>query len=187
MKMRTQKKWNWFSTKSDDSIVHTPVKEEKVIGDAFNTQNSFNQLFIFYASLAGCCGALSGVVGKMAVASTSVIEFAKFIGWIDSNYSPNSQNEANNSNGDLVTWLLLFLRVVFFIFNAVFTAQMWRYYVKSLSLGPTAVCQIINTGTNFAVSAIIGITFFGERVNAMWAFGALLVVIGLALVVSSRR
>lgn len=185
--MRTQKKWNWFSSNSDAPIAKTTIKEEKVVVDVFETQNPFNQLFIFYASLAGCCGALSGVVGKMAVASTSVVEFAKFIGFVDSNYSPNSQNEEGENYWGIVTWILLLLRVLFLVSNAVFTAQMWRYYVKSLSLGPTAVCQIINTGTNFAVSAFIGIVFFGEQVNAMWAFGALLVVLGLALVVSSRR
>lgn len=149
---------------------------------------SFHHLFIFYASLAGICGALSGVVGKVAVASTSVVELAKYMGWINASASAASASQYNSEEelSGVVGWTLLGLRILFFASNAFFTAQMWRYYIKSLALGPTPVCQIINTGTNFAVSAFFGIVFFGEEVTVMWAAGALLVVLGLGLVVSSE-
>lgn len=74
------------------------------------------------------------------------------------------------------------VRVLFFAANGVCTAQMWRYFLKALSLGPTPVCQVLNTGTNFAVSALLGILFFGEVITGMWLAGACMVVAGLAII-----
>lgn len=78
----------------------------------------------------------------------------------------------------------MYLRVILFGFNALCTAQMWRYYLKALALGPTPTCQIINTGTNFILSAALGLAFFGEEVNALWCTGASLVLVGLGIIAS---
>ena len=77
----------------------------------------------------------------------------------------------------------VYLRVALFGFNGVCTAQMWRYHLRALSQGPTPVCQILNTGMNFAVSALVGIAFFAESVSGMWLLGASCVALGMALVV----
>lgn len=74
-----------------------------------------------------------------------------------------------------------YLRVVCFAANGLCTAEMWRYYLKALSLGPTPTCQILNTGANFAVSALFGYAVFHEAINAMWLLGAMLVVLGLGI------
>ena len=79
-------------------------------------------------------------------------------------------------------WLL---RMIFFALNPYCTVQMWRYYLKALSVAPTPKCQIINAGTNFAVSAILGIVIFSETTNAMWMCGAALVAIGLAVIATN--
>lgn len=77
-----------------------------------------------------------------------------------------------------------YLRVLLFLFNGVCTAQMWRYYLKALSLGPTPTCQILNTGTNFVVSALLGLAVFDETVNQMWVFGAICVAAGMGIIAS---
>lgn len=82
-----------------------------------------------------------------------------------------------------IFWLF---RILLFGSNAFFTAQMWRYYLKSLQMGPTGLCSIVNTGTNFAVSAFLGITFFGEVVNWVWWLGALLCCLGLSIAVTEE-
>ncbi|CAD2216178.1 hypothetical protein AGDE_05530 [Angomonas deanei] len=109
------------------------------------------------------------VTGGTTTAAMLVLQYLPFI----------EGDEATTSL--YVSWIL---RVVSFVGNAMLTGQMWRYYIKALSLGPTPVCSIINTGTNFAVSAFMGLVLFGEEVNYTWACGALLVVIGLAIVVT---
>jgi hypothetical protein len=80
--------------------------------------------------------------------------------------------------------LAAYFRVATFLANGFCTAQMWRYYLKALSLGSTPTCQVINTATNFVVSAAVGFAVFGEEVNSLWCIGATLVVCGLGLIVS---
>eukprot|EP00331_Platyophrya_macrostoma_P023283 CAMPEP_0176450422 /NCGR_PEP_ID=MMETSP0127-20121128/27139_1 /TAXON_ID=938130 /ORGANISM="Platyophrya macrostoma, Strain WH" /LENGTH=161 /DNA_ID=CAMNT_0017838099 /DNA_START=9 /DNA_END=494 /DNA_ORIENTATION=- len=77
---------------------------------------------------------------------------------------------------------LVIFRVASFAANGFCTAQMWRYYLKALALGSTPTCQIINTGTNFMVSAIMGMLLFGESVNTLWCCGAVLIVVGLGII-----
>jgi uncharacterized membrane protein len=79
-------------------------------------------------------------------------------------------------------WLL---RMIFFALNPCCTVQMWRYYLKALSVAPTPKCQVVNAGTNFAVSAILGIVIFSETINLLWMCGAALVAIGLAVISSN--
>eukprot|EP00758_Cryptobia_borreli_P006053 Tbor_TRINITY_DN5067_c1_g1::TRINITY_DN5067_c1_g1_i1::g.14229::m.14229 len=74
------------------------------------------------------------------------------------------------------------LRAVLFSLNGVFTAQMWRYFLKALSRGPTPVCHIVNTGVNFVVSAVCGVIIFQETISFMWMCGAVLVAIGLTII-----
>lgn len=138
---------------------------------------SASSLFFLYASIAGACGALSGSMGKLAVATEGVPALSqRLLNGLQLDLAPAFQ-------AVLVTYMPLLLRVLCFVANALLTGQMWRYYIKALALGPTPVCSILNTGTNFAVSAFVGITLFGEDVNLMWACGAVLVLVGLALVV----
>ncbi|CCW60407.1 unnamed protein product [Phytomonas sp. EM1] len=149
-----------------------------------------DQHYIVCACLAGACGALSGVVGKLAVTSTNAPALAdytlKTLEFYNA-YLPISGVSSTIRSERMVSVLSWLLRSVFFIANAFFTGQMWRYYLKALSAGSTPVCQILNTGTNFAVSAFIGILFFLEEVNVMWVCGALMVLAGLALIVMDPR
>lgn len=137
-------------------------------------------LFFLHAALAGVCGALSGVVGKAAVEATRVpLLAAAAIASLRPGAPP--EDAAVQQLQLVVSWLL---RLLLFLLNAVFTGAMWRFYLKALAQGSTPVCQILNTGTNFIVSAIAGLVFFGEAVTLLWACGALLTVVGLALVVT---
>jgi multidrug transporter EmrE-like cation transporter len=79
------------------------------------------------------------------------------------------------------------LRAISFGGNAVATGAMWRYFLKALSLGPTPVAQIINTGVNFAASAFFGILLFGEVVGPLFWVGAATVLLGLALIVKDEN
>ncbi len=83
---------------------------------------------------------------------------------------------------EIVAWA----RMSFFAANAVCTALMWRFFLKSLSLGPTAVASTLNTGTNFAVSALFGALLFGEEVTALWCVGAAVCCAGMVLIVTEQ-
>ncbi|RNE98184.1 hypothetical protein TraAM80_08925 [Trypanosoma rangeli] len=140
-----------------------------------------SRAFFLHASLAGMFGALSAVVGKLAVTESGgkspITAVASFSVWANLNHADSWWAHV----------ALLGIRGLLFASNIFFTAQMWRWYLKALSCGPTPVCQILNTGTNFAVSALLGFVVFHEEITAMWAVGALLVVAGLAVIVSDAR
>lgn len=139
--------------------------------------------FFMFASLAGICGAMSSVAGKMAV-MTDFIPHA-----IDNTATYFGFHVRKNEEGILMSVLAtlpLLVRLVLFCSNLVFTTQMWRFYIKSLALGPVPVAQIVNTGVNFGVSALMGFLFFHEEITLLWASGAILVIIGLAIVVDGQ-
>lgn len=148
-------------------------------GVAASTMRRAAPVFLLNASLAGACGALSGVVGKLAVESARVPALVRS-GGACLQLDPGTMALVQAT----LPWLL---RIGFFLLNAVLTGSMWRFYLKALSQGPTPVCQILNTGTNFVVSAFAGLIFFAEEVTPMWAAGALLIVLGLTLVVSDPQ
>ncbi|GET91577.1 hypothetical protein, conserved [Leishmania tarentolae] len=136
-------------------------------------------MFLAHASIAGACGALSSVVGKLAVESARVPSLVRRGGlYLQLDLATMEMVQT------IVPWLL---RLFFFVMNAILTGSMWRFYLKALSQGPTPVCQILNTGTNFVVSALAGLVLFEEEVTPMWGTGALLIVLGLALVVSDPQ
>ncbi|SYZ68756.1 hypothetical_protein [Leishmania braziliensis MHOM/BR/75/M2904] len=163
---------------SSSSLHHRPSAGASVPSRAVVAHRAA-PMFLVNASVAGACGALSGVVGKLAVESARVPLLVRSGGlYLQLDLATMEMVQA------VVPWLL---RIFLFLMNAVLTASMWRFYLKALSQGPTPVCQILNTGTNFVVSAVTGLVLFSEEVTLMWGVGALLIVIGLALVVSDPQ
>ncbi|CCW67709.1 unnamed protein product [Phytomonas sp. Hart1] len=171
---------NTVGSSSSGQSSSTPLKNILV------KQKRNDWYYISYACLAGACGALSAVVGKLAVTSTNAPELAnhtlKTLDYYHA-YLPIPGVSSVIMSKWMVSALPLVFRSIFLITNVVLTGQMWCFYLKALSVGPTPVCQILNTGTNFAVSAFVGIFFFLEEVNVMWVCGALMVFVGLALIV----
>ncbi|KAG8343063.1 hypothetical protein TRVL_06111 [Trypanosoma vivax] len=129
------------------------------------------------AALAGLFGAASATLGKLAVTGSESDSFATAI-------SPIMDLLGAPSSGSYwAAGVPVVFRIVLLGANAFCTAQMWRWYVKALSQGPTPVCQIVNTGMNFVASALLGFVVFQELVTLTWFGGALLVAVGLTLVV----
>ncbi|XP_021339923.1 transmembrane protein 42-like isoform X2 [Mizuhopecten yessoensis] len=62
-------------------------------------------------------------------------------------------------------------------------ALMWTCFTKSLQLCPSSLeATVINTATNFIVSALIGWMFFHEILSLKWWIGSLLILSGLMLI-----
>lgn len=137
--------------------------------------------YLLYSLLAGTFGALSAVVGKLAFAHDNSGSATSLSGVVSMFFALVGIDARSNS---LAAALVLGLRAVSLAANGYCTAQMWRWYVRALSCGSTPVCQVVNTGANFGVSAILGFFVFHEVVTITWLAGALLVVVGLMLVVS---
>lgn len=108
--------------------------------------------YVVYAAIAGLCGALSGVAVKIATAGTGI--------------------------GPIPAVAVF---VIFMAANAALTGQMWRFYLKGLSCGPTPPTMMTSTAVNMSVSACVGAVAFGEHLSARYWGGAALMVVGLAL------
>lgn len=56
---------------------------------------------------------------------------------------------------------------------------MWSLFTTALARGTSATqVSIINTSTNFMVTAMLGLAIFSEKLPPMWWAGASLLVIG---------
>ena len=56
---------------------------------------------------------------------------------------------------------------------------MWMLYTRALSLSPSAVhVNIVNTSSNFIVTALLGALIFDERLPPLWWVGASLLISG---------
>lgn len=56
---------------------------------------------------------------------------------------------------------------------------MWTFYTKALASSPSAVhVNIVNTTSNFLITAVLGALVFGEKLPALWFLGAAFLVTG---------
>jgi ABC-type bacteriocin/lantibiotic exporter with double-glycine peptidase domain len=59
----------------------------------------------------------------------------------------------------------------------------WALYTKALSASPSAVkVNIVNTASNFIITALLGAVVFGEKLPLLWWFGAGLLVAGSVII-----
>ncbi|KAI8426131.1 hypothetical protein MSG28_005083 [Choristoneura fumiferana] len=77
-----------------------------------------------------------------------------------------------------------------FLLIVMVAANTWgcRYYLHSLDAATnTAAPTVISAASSYVLSGVIGIAVFGELSSVRWWGGALLIVLGLALVARSRK
>jgi len=68
---------------------------------------------------------------------------------------------------------------MFFGLNLAFNGVMWSLYTSALAKGnSTTQVSIMNTSTNFMVTAILGFAVFSEALPPLWWAGAALLVAG---------
>jgi drug/metabolite transporter (DMT)-like permease len=60
---------------------------------------------------------------------------------------------------------------------------MWAFYTKALSAAPSAVhANIVNTSSNFIITALLGALIFGENLPPLWWAGAALLISGSVII-----
>jgi len=72
---------------------------------------------------------------------------------------------------------------MFFGFNLLFNGIMWALFTKALSRSPsTTQVAILNTSSNFMITALLGWMIFSENLPGMWWVGACLLVAGNVII-----
>ncbi|KAL6861135.1 hypothetical protein J3F83DRAFT_747524 [Trichoderma novae-zelandiae] len=126
---------------------------------------SWRQHWMFFAVASGACAAFNGVFAKLTtteLTSRLSTAIAKSLGM-----------QTHASIVEIV------IRTIFFILNLTFNGIMWSLFTTALAKGKSATqVSIMNTSTNFLVTAFAGLLVFSEALPPMWWAGASLLVAG---------
>jgi drug/metabolite transporter (DMT)-like permease len=72
---------------------------------------------------------------------------------------------------------------IFFALNLVFNGIMWTLFTKALTHGTsTTQVSILNTSSNFMLTAMLGFVVFSESLPPLWWLGAALLVTGNVII-----
>lgn len=72
---------------------------------------------------------------------------------------------------------------IFFALNLVFNGVMWTLFTQALARGhSTTQVSIMNTSSNFVITALAGFLIFSESLPPLWWVGAALLVAGNVII-----
>ncbi|KAF7886259.1 hypothetical protein EAF00_010362 [Botryotinia globosa] len=142
--------------------------EEEEQGNTMENISRKSQ-WILLAVASGACAAFNGVFAKLTTTqlTTSFAEHvAGFLGL--------GEGEKVVEYG---------VRGIFFLLNLVFNGIMWTLFTKALARGTSTVqVSIINTSSNFMITAVLGFIIFSESLPPLWFLGAALLVAGNVII-----
>ncbi|ODA76711.1 hypothetical protein RJ55_07982 [Drechmeria coniospora] len=125
--------------------------------------------WIFLAMASGACAALNGVFAKLTTTSLTTSVSRTIAGFL------------GISSGEKVVEAAV--RGSFFALNLVFNGIMWTLFTAALAKGTsTTQVSIVNTSTNFVLTALLGLALFAEALPPLWWAGAALLVAGNVIV-----
>ncbi|KAI7786290.1 hypothetical protein LA080_004111 [Diaporthe eres] len=125
--------------------------------------------WIVLAVASGACAAFNGVFAKLTTGDATV-SFAQGIAGFFHLDSAESFVE-------------YIVRAVFFGLNLLFNGVMWALFTKALARGnSTTQVSIMNTSSNFFITAILGLMIFSEDLPPLWWVGATFLVAGNVII-----
>ncbi|KAI9679464.1 MAG: hypothetical protein M1817_005486 [Caeruleum heppii] len=134
---------------------HTPAAS-----DGMTTKTPWIPL----AVASGACAAFNGVFAKLTTTELT----GKMSGAIAAVFGLSRDNRIVES---------------FFILNLVFNGIMWALFTTALARGSsTTRVSIINTSSNFMITAFLGLAIFSESLPPLWWLGAALLVAGNVII-----
>ncbi|RYP16854.1 hypothetical protein DL765_004875 [Monosporascus sp. GIB2] len=168
--------------------------------------------WIVFAVASGACAAFNGVFAKLSVPPcllTSAGPVGTGSGrcspaaWLSEFYcsvSVCTANPVDRTTNDLTTDLArgisrvlglktsegiieILVRCVFFGLNLALNGVMWTLFTQALARGhSTTQVSIMNTSTNFMITALLGLLIFAESLPPLWWLGAAMLVAGNVII-----
>ncbi|KAI0813798.1 hypothetical protein GGR55DRAFT_676730 [Xylaria sp. FL0064] len=121
--------------------------------------------WVVYAVASGACAAFNGVFAKLTTDGLTTQIARGISGFLS----------IENIDG----FLEVVVRCAFFGLNILFNIIMWTLFTQALAKGnSTTQVSIMNTSTNFMISALLGLAIFAESLPPLWWAGATLLVAG---------
>ncbi|KAG9235825.1 hypothetical protein BJ875DRAFT_256061 [Amylocarpus encephaloides] len=125
--------------------------------------------WIALAVLSGGCAAFNGVFAKLTTTELTTT-FATWVATL-----------VGLGNGEKVVEVVV--RGIFFSLNLIFNGIMWALFTKALARGTsTTQVSILNTSSNFMLTAVLGWLIFSESLPPLWFLGAALLVAGNVII-----
>ncbi|KAG6286016.1 hypothetical protein E4U09_006935 [Claviceps aff. purpurea] len=125
--------------------------------------------WVLYAMASGACAAFNGVFAKLTTTSLTSTLSSSIAHLL---HLPGYHNAFE-----------VLIRGIFFALNLTFNGIMWTLFTKALAKGTsTTQVSVLNTGTNFVITALLGLVIFSEALPPMWWAGAGLLVVGNVVV-----
>ncbi|KAI0549230.1 hypothetical protein F4679DRAFT_277173 [Xylaria curta] len=143
------------------------ARKDNVVVDsmAWTTRNQW----IVYAVASGACAAFNGVFAKLTTNDLTA-HIARGISGV-----------LGLQGSDRV--LEIIVRCIFFGLNLFFNGVMWTLFTQALAKGnSTTQVSIMNTSTNFMITALLGFAIFAEALPPLWWVGATLLVAGNVII-----
>ncbi|RDW69487.1 hypothetical protein BP6252_08507 [Coleophoma cylindrospora] len=125
--------------------------------------------WILLAVASGACAAFNGVFAKLTTTE------------LTTSFATSIANLLGLGNGEKVVEVIV--RAIFFGLNLIFNGVMWALFTKALARGTsTTQVSIINTSSNFMITAVLGFIIFSESLPPLWWLGASMLVAGNVII-----
>ncbi|GAB1319110.1 Transmembrane protein 42 [Madurella fahalii] len=125
--------------------------------------------WIVFALASGACAAFNGVFAKLTTTELTAsfsLAIARVFGL--------------ESIEGVVEFVV---RCIFFGLNLTFNGVMWTLFTTALARGnSTTQVSIMNTSSNFVLTAILGVVIFSEALPPLWWVGAAMLIAGNVIV-----
>ncbi|KAI0415466.1 hypothetical protein F5X98DRAFT_376753 [Xylaria grammica] len=125
--------------------------------------------WMVYAVASGACAAFNGVFAKLTT----------------NDLTAHIARGISGALGleDIDRILEIIVRGIFFGLNLFFNGVMWTLFTQALAKGnSTTQVSIMNTSTNFMITAVLGLAIFAESLPPLWWAGAALLVAGNVII-----
>ncbi|KAM0810614.1 putative EamA domain-containing protein [Seiridium cardinale] len=153
----------------DETRSNVSATDEESATTTIPASWSTRNQWIVLAIASGACAAFNGVFAKLTtndLTSNISQSFAKAFGLTA-----------------IENIIELIVRCAFFGLNLVFNGVMWTLFTKALARGSsTTQVSIMNTSTNFMITAILGFIIFSESLPPLWWLGAAMLVAGNVII-----
>jgi drug/metabolite transporter (DMT)-like permease len=116
------------------------------------------------AMVAGFFGCLSGVFGKLS-----------------------TDMDGSILKGVISPKFELFFRIALFALNIICTGLMWKHFVSSMKGLSALSASVLNSGSNFICTALLGSILFNEVLSLKYFFGISLILTGLGLIIYGEK
>ncbi|KAK6957346.1 hypothetical protein Daesc_000130 [Daldinia eschscholtzii] len=158
------------STKPHSGDGPAPSEDNDATGDSTAMPSwAARNRWIVFAIASGACAAFNGVFAKLTTNELSTHIARGISGLFGLTH--------------LEGVVEVVVRASFFGLNLAFNGVMWTLFTQALAKGnSTTQVSIMNTSTNFVITALLGLAIFSESLPPLWWVGAALLVAGNVII-----